>query len=107
MSKTKKTLNIIITSSFQNDFIEPLGNLKQADDKLKLDYLKSQELWIQYFNNQNIDVNQANVDQFLSWLEKNAKSSENGIKLSSGFLISKSIADVDNYIIILKKKMKK
>ncbi|MBN1215610.1 MAG: isochorismatase family protein [Candidatus Lokiarchaeota archaeon] len=89
MSKTKKTLNIIITSSFQNDFIEPLGNLKQADDKLKLDYLKSQELWIQYFNSQNIDVNQANVDQFLTWLEKNAKSSENGIKLSYHKILEK------------------
>ena len=39
MSKPKKKLNILLTCSMQNDFIEPIDDLTQSDDKLKLDYL--------------------------------------------------------------------
>ena len=76
MSKTNKSLSIIITNSMQNDFIEPLDSLKttKKGNTIKLDFLKCQELWINYFKNQTGDINDATVDKFIIWLEKNAKT---------------------------------
>jgi len=89
MSKVKKRLNIIMTCSMQNDFIEPLDDLSQSDDKLKLDYLKSQEMWIQYFNSQDRNVNQATIDNFMTWLKKNAETQNGKISLSYHKILEK------------------
>jgi len=78
MSKVKKNLNIIITNSFQNDFIESVDDLvkDKSENNLKLDFLKCQELWIEYFRDQNREVDQLNIDQFITWLKDNTKSQD-------------------------------
>ena len=47
MSIRDKSLNIIITNSFQNDFIEPLDDLLRTPegDGLRLDYDACQKKW--------------------------------------------------------------
>ncbi|MBY9007707.1 MAG: isochorismatase family protein [Candidatus Lokiarchaeota archaeon] len=89
MSKQNKKLNIIITCSFQNDFIESLDDLKQSNDKLKMDYLKSQEMWIKYFNDKDVDTSQATVEQFISWLKESTESQDDDIILSYHKILEK------------------
>lgn len=77
MSSRSKQLNIIITNSFQNDFIEPLEDLIRAQegDSLKLDYEACQEKWIEYFGSQGRTVDDATINQFITWLKSNTTSS--------------------------------
>ncbi len=77
-----KKLNIIITCSVQNDFIEPLNIHPTSEDTLKLGYDQVSNRWMEYFLNQNRNVSDANIDQFISWLKNNASSELIGGALS-------------------------
>ena len=77
MSEKNKKLSIIITNSMQNDFIERLDELKTTEKgkTLKLDFLKCQELWINYFlKGQGGDVDNLTAEKFIEWLGTNAKT---------------------------------
>ena len=67
-----KKLNIIITSSVQNDFIEPLDIHPIPEDGLKIGYDQVSNKWMEYFLNQNRDTSEANINQFILWLKQNA-----------------------------------
>lgn len=69
-----KELNIIITCSIQNDFIEPLDNNLIAEDNLKIGYEQVSNKWMEYFLNQNRDTSEANIDKFIQWLKENASN---------------------------------
>jgi len=72
----KKNLYIIITNSFQNDFIGPIDDLlvPKMGDNLKLDYAACQDKWIEYFKGGNREVNEAIINQFNTWIKSNAVS---------------------------------
>ena len=76
MVNKKKKLNIIITNSFQNDFIEPIDDLANSQEQngLKLDFEMCQDKWIEYFGNQNRTVDEATIMEFISWLKSNTQS---------------------------------
>jgi len=67
--EVNKKLNIIITCSVQNDFIEPLDIHSTPEDNLKLGYEQVSNKWMEYFLNQNRDTSEANIDQFIIWLK--------------------------------------
>ncbi|MFW9988163.1 MAG: isochorismatase family protein [Candidatus Odinarchaeota archaeon] len=77
-----KILNIIITCSAQNDFIEPLDIHAPTEDNLIIGYDQVSNKWMEYFLNQNRDTSEANMDQFILWLKQNASSEMNGEILS-------------------------
>ncbi len=72
--EVNKKLNIIITCSVQNDFIEPLDIHPLGEDDLKLGYEQVSNKWMEYFLNQNRDANEANIEKFIPWLKQNAIS---------------------------------
>ncbi|MHA1491669.1 MAG: hypothetical protein ACTSRI_18690 [Promethearchaeota archaeon] len=86
-----KDLKIIITTSFQNDFIEPLDDLlnSQIGDNLKLDFEKCSQMWLEYFMEQEIDVQASNVNQFIKWLKSNATSQNINIPVSYHRILEK------------------
>lgn len=88
---SSKNLSIIITSSFQNDFVEPLDDLlkSKADDNLKVDYVKCQQKWFEYFKGQNLDVKSSTIDQFITWLKSNATSQEIDVPVSYHKILEK------------------
>ena len=69
-----KKLNVIITCSVQNDFIEPLNNNIIAKDDLKVGYEQVSQKWMEYFLNQNRDASEANIDKFIKWLKQNVSN---------------------------------
>ena len=69
-----KKLNVIITCSVQNDFIEPLDNNIIAKDDLKVGYEQVAKKWMVYFLNQNRDTSEANIDKFIQWLKQNVSN---------------------------------
>ncbi|MFX1570009.1 MAG: cysteine hydrolase family protein [Promethearchaeota archaeon] len=69
-----KKLNVIITCSVQNDFIEPLDNNIIAIDDLKVGYEQVSQKWMEYFLNQNRDTSEANIDKFIQWLKQNVSN---------------------------------
>jgi len=77
MSSINKKLNIVITNSFQNDFLESLDELigSQREDNLSLDYDACQEKWIEYFGSQGRSVDDATIGQFIAGLKSSASSS--------------------------------
>jgi len=81
MEVTKK-LNIIITCSVQNDFIELLDNSLIAADNLKVGYEQVSNKWMEYFLNQNRDTSEANINQFIQWLKQSANNELNNIPMS-------------------------
>ncbi|MBY8985976.1 MAG: isochorismatase family protein [Candidatus Lokiarchaeota archaeon] len=70
MDQNKK-LNIILTCSVQNDFIEPLDINPTSEDNLKFEYEQVSNKWMEYFINQNRDTSEANIEQFILWLKQN------------------------------------
>jgi len=69
-----KILNIIITSSVQNDFIEPLDIQPAPEDSLKIGYEQVSNKWMEYFLNQNRHTSEANIEQFIPWLKQNTSN---------------------------------
>ncbi len=85
-----KKLNIILTNSFQNDFIEPVDGLSmQMGDNLKLDYGTCANKWIEYFKGRNTEVNKATVDNFISWLKTNAQDQNIDVPISYHRILEK------------------
>ena len=86
-----KDLKIIITTSFQNDFIEPLDDLlnSKIGDNLKLDFEKCSQMWLEYFMERDINVQASNVNQFIKWLKSNATSQNINIPVSYHRILEK------------------
>ncbi len=83
MENKNKVLNIIITASAQNDFIERLSEFGPiVGDNLKLGYGDVANKWMEYFLNQKRPVNEANVKQFIVWLKQNPTSQTPNISVS-------------------------
>lgn len=91
MSKVNKDLNIIVSCSFQNDFLEPLDNLSRISngDNLKLDFNACQDMWLKYFKAENRAVKEATITQFIQWLKQNAKTQNENISLSYHKILEK------------------
>ncbi len=91
MSSKDKKLNVIITNSFQNDFIEPLDDLlsKPTEDDLRLDYGICREKWIEYFTTLGRSVSELTIKEFLSWLKYNSQNTLYHTQLSYHRILEK------------------
>jgi len=90
MSKKIKNLNIIITCSIQNDFLQKLEGLEGPQpDNLKLDFNEVQRKWIDYFLTQKREVSEANINRFITWLKQNAISQNINITISYHRILEK------------------
>jgi len=69
--------------SAQNDFIEQLSEYGPImGDNLKLGYGDVASKWMEYFLNQNRSANEANVEQFVTWLKQNPGNQNPNITVS-------------------------
>lgn len=66
-------LNILLTSSCQNDYLEPLDDslLYPLDDELNMNYEGCQLMWQDYFKQEGVQPTNTDITVFIDWLREN------------------------------------